>query len=95
MRNALRLGAALIIFASCAPVDPTTVRIDTGLIKGTMDDGVRVFKGIPYAAPPMGDLRWRPPGPAASWDGVREATDWGFSCVHEPYPPDSLWNGPE
>ena len=56
------------------------VRLKSGLIKGLHMDGVRIYKGIPYAAPPVGDLRWRPPQPAASWTGVREATDWSDRC---------------
>ena len=59
-------------------VDP--IRIDTGFISGTVlsDVGneVRMYRGIPYAAPPVGDLRWRPPQPAAPWSGIRECTHW-------------------
>lgn len=44
-----------------------------GRIRGTYDDGVAVFRGVPYAQPPVGDLRWRPPQPPTSWDGVRPA----------------------
>ena len=49
------------------------VRVDGGLISGTTDakSGVRVYKGIPFAAPPTGDLRWRPPVPVKAWEGVR------------------------
>jgi para-nitrobenzyl esterase len=62
---------------------PEPVRIDTGLISGTTtsSDEVRVFKGIPFAAPPIGDLRWRPPQPAAHWDGVRKADQFGPVCM--------------
>jgi para-nitrobenzyl esterase len=52
------------------------VAVESGLLSGTGDD-VRCFKGIPYAAPPVGDLRWRPPQPPAAWSGVREATEFG------------------
>jgi len=51
-----------------------TVTIDTGKLKGAAADGVISFKGIPFAAPPVGDLRWRPPQPAAKWSGARDAT---------------------
>ena len=47
-------------------------------------DGVTVFKGIPFAAPPVGDLRWEMPQPAADWDGVLMADEWGDSCVQNP-----------
>ena len=59
-----------------------------GAVRGTDGKvpGVRVFKGIPFAAPPVGDLRWEMPQPAASWNGVRDATQWGDSCVQNPAP---------
>jgi para-nitrobenzyl esterase len=62
---------------------PEPVRIDTGLITGTAttSDEVRAFKGIPYAAPPVGDLRWKVPQPAARWDGVRKAEQFGPVCM--------------
>lgn len=60
-----------------------TVRVAGGLLAGTASavPGVRVFKGIPYAAPPVGDLRWRPPQPPVKWDGVRKADKFSNSCV--------------
>ena len=53
---------------------PATVRIDAGLVSGVAGGtaGMRVFKGIPFAAPPVGPLRWRPPQPVRSWEGVRQ-----------------------
>jgi para-nitrobenzyl esterase len=56
------------------------VRIDGGLIRGASAAGVSSFKGLPYAAPPTGKLRWRPPQPASSWSGVRDATQFGAGC---------------
>lgn len=57
------------------------VSIDSGALSGAvMDDGVRVFKGIPYAAPPVGELRWRAPAVPESWEGVRSATGFGSIC---------------
>src|SRR5574341_1645949 len=60
---------------------PPVVRVDTGELQGAVDDGVPSFKGIPFAAPPVGDLRWRPPQPAAKWTGVRQATEFGADCM--------------
>ena len=54
-----------------------TVRIDTGLVRGIRVRGVRAWRGMPYAAAPVGPLRFRAPQPAAAWTGVRDATDWG------------------
>jgi para-nitrobenzyl esterase len=59
------------------------VRVESGLLEGVSSSvaGVRVFKGIPYAAPPVGDLRWRPPQPPAKWEGVRKADKFSDSCA--------------
>ena len=56
------------------------MRTDGGLVSGASAAGVYSFKGLPYAAPPTGNLRWRPPQPASSWSGVRDATQFGASC---------------
>jgi carboxylesterase type B len=58
----------------------TIVRIDTGLVRGARSAEVDSFLGIPYARPPVGDLRWRPPQPALSWTGIRDATAYGDRC---------------
>ena len=60
-----------------------TVRIDTGAISGvaTSTPGIFVFKGIPYAAPPVGNLRWRAPRAAAKWEGVRKMAEFASRCV--------------
>jgi para-nitrobenzyl esterase len=60
------------------------VSIDTGRLQGSTQAGVVSFKGIPFAAPPVGQLRWRPPQPAASWHGVRHATQFGHDCMQVP-----------
>src|SRR5271163_2187330 len=66
-----------------------TVTIDTGTLKGATDAGVTSFKGVPFAAPPVGELRWRPPQPAAKWSGVRQATEYGHDCMQLPFPSDA------
>ncbi len=68
-----------------------TVKIEGGLISGLVDGGVRVFKGIPFAAPPVGALRWRAPQPAASWDGVRACTQFGPSPMQNKPVPFMMW----
>ena len=63
------------------------VKTSDGQISGvTLDSGVRAFKGIPFAAPPLGDLRWKQPQPAAHWEGVRKADAFGDVCVQPPAP---------
>ena len=65
------------------------VKTDTGRVKGATQGGITTYKGIPYAAPPVGDLRWRPPQPAAPWTGVRAATEYGADCMQLPFPSDA------
>jgi para-nitrobenzyl esterase len=72
--------------APAPPGQPTKVRIDTGELAGEARDGVMVFKGVPYAAPPVGPLRWRPPQPAAAWNQVRPATAFSADCLQNRLP---------
>jgi len=60
-----------------------TVSVTSGIIRGTagLQPGIRVFKGIPYAAPPVGDLRWRPPQPVQDWQSIRNADRFGPRCT--------------
>ncbi len=57
------------------------VRLSYGTIRGTTVNNIHCFKGIPYAAPPVGDLRWRPPAPPIPWTGEREMTQFGHSAM--------------
>ena len=66
--------------------DPTTVQSRKGSLRGSLEDGVHVFRGVPYAQPPVGDLRWRRPQPLEPWDGVREAVDCGPISMQPPRP---------
>jgi para-nitrobenzyl esterase len=74
--------ASTVLGCSEAPSTsvPTVVETQEGIVQGAIEDGLVVFRGIPYAAPPVGPLRWRPPMPPASWQGVRNATEFGPSC---------------
>lgn len=64
---------ALVISAEIANAQPAPVKVNEGLLQGTAENSLTVYKGIPFAAPPVGELRWRPPQPAAKWDGLRRA----------------------
>jgi hypothetical protein len=80
-------AAAAPLGARAAPVVPT----DDGPVRGMTAGGIDEFLGIPYAAPPIGNLRWRPPAPPAGWRGVRDATQFGPSC---PQPAPGLFAPP-
>ena len=83
---------ALALPAAGARADGAASRVGTGPVvavqggaaRGVAVDGGFAFRGLPYAAPPTGDLRWRPPDPPASWSGVRDATRYAPSCPQKP-----------
>ena len=89
IRTGLLLGllAGLSGIASAAAIDHVT--LDTGLLQGATANGVTSFKGIPFAQPPVGELRWRPPQPVEAWSGTRNATAYGADCMQEPFPGDA------
>jgi para-nitrobenzyl esterase len=73
------LAAATVVHAQ-APA-PAPAKTEQGLVQGVSEGGLTIYKGIPFAAPPVGDLRWRAPQPAAKWDGVRQATEFAPMAV--------------
>ncbi len=81
------LTAALIAESAFAASD--VAKIDTGRLKGVAKEGVVSFKGIPYAAPPVGEFRWRAPQPVKAWSGVRAASEFGGDCMQKPFPGDA------
>jgi para-nitrobenzyl esterase len=76
-------------FALATALDAAPVRIEGGLVSGVAAEGVVAYKGIPYAAPPVGDLRWRAPRPVTPWEGVRAGDAYGHDCMQEPFPSDA------
>jgi para-nitrobenzyl esterase len=81
------LAAAFVLFATAASAAPS-VAIDSGALSGASAGGIDVYKGIPYAAPPVGPLRWMPPAPPAHWNGTRDAAAYGAICP-QPKRPDA------
>jgi para-nitrobenzyl esterase len=82
MLRTMALTAAVCAVAAVGHADPLTVKIADGKIHGKMLNAeVRGFQGIPYAAPPVGDLRWTPPVPAKPWKGDLDATKYGHHCA--------------
>ncbi|HXR09442.1 MAG TPA: carboxylesterase family protein, partial [Candidatus Acidoferrales bacterium] len=82
-RAAYACAGVLVLAAGMSMSAAAQVRTEGGSVEGsTSADGkVQVFKGIPYAAPPVGALRWKEPQPAASWQGVRPAKEFGSRCM--------------
>lgn len=85
MRSFWKLGMVVLgVAAACYGSIKGPVPVTGGLVAGTPaqdDASITVFKAIPFAAPPVGSLRWREPLPVVKWNGVRKATDFGSSCV--------------
>jgi para-nitrobenzyl esterase len=89
LTKALIVATALTAVPAAAQPAGPTIRTDTGAVRGQSDDGVESWKGIPFAAPPVGPLRWRAPQPAAKWTGVRDATQYSSDCMQKPFPSDA------
>src|SRR4029079_8209531 len=79
---AMAMGAAAL-----PQSPPPVVKIDSGELQGVLADGVASFKGIPFAAPPIGELRLRPPQPVARWTSVRQASEFGADCMQGRFGP--------
>src|SRR5918993_3654386 len=78
------LAAVILAVSRTSAMIPEQVKIDTGALEGvtgTVHPTVRIFKGIPFAAPPVGENRWKAPQAAAKWDGVFKANAFGPSCI--------------
>jgi para-nitrobenzyl esterase len=88
--------AVMMLIAGCArpdggqgttgaqpPADPALIQTATGAVRGLVTPEHRLFAGIPYAAPPVGPLRWEPPAPVKPWPGVRNATHTGPRCMQD------------
>jgi para-nitrobenzyl esterase len=90
------LAAALVFALPARASNPLVIKTDQGKVQGKMsaDGQVRDFLGIPFAAPPVGPLRWKPPQPAAKWHGVRQATSFGSRCVQQEHYSDMVFRDP-
>jgi para-nitrobenzyl esterase len=84
---------ALIVAASTTAAIADPVKTKNGAVEGTTENGLRVFRGIPFAAPPVGDLRWKPPQPVKNWTGVRQADKFGPQCMQRRVFSDMVFRG--
>lgn len=88
MLKPLLVAFSALILVSCTEPKAPVVKVDGGSIQGKAWNGGLLFRGIPFAAPPVGDLRWKPPQPVRVWAGVRESLDQPASCIQN----DQGWN---
>ncbi len=90
----LTIAASLWLAPALHASNQLQIKTDKGKVEGslTTDGKVRAFKGIPYAAPPVGNLRWQAPQPAAKWKGVRQAKEFGNHCFQTNVYPDMIFH---
>ncbi len=90
-KTALICGAAACLPAGAAMAQAggPVVATQAGKVQGMVEDGVASWKGIPFAAPPVGPLRWRAPQPVTAWSGIRPATEYSHDCMQKPFPSDA------
>ena len=81
--------ASIIAGPAAAAVAPVEAVTQAGAVRGVLEGEVIAYRGIPFAAPPVGALRWRPPQPAARWSGVRDAAEYGHDCMQKPFESDA------
>jgi len=95
---AVLLMVAFVWLSACArPIDRLTgpvVEVEQGQLVGVREAGLNVFRGIPYAAAPIGERRWKPPSGPVAWESVREAAEFGPSCIQPEVPASSLYYNP-
>ncbi len=99
MNNTMKTAVNLILisfimfFAGCGGdrLSEARVTVKGGVVQGTVEDGVAVFRGIPFATPPVGELRWKAPQPVQPWDGVLAADKFAPASIQ----PSVQWMGDE
>lgn len=72
----LLLSLVVLVFQSCTKLEPGQAKTRNGIVQGTLEDDLTVFKGIPFAAPPVNDLRWKAPQPVGDWEGIKLTTEY-------------------
>lgn len=82
------LLACLINLSSTAIANTEIIQTESGSVQGLVMGDIETFKGIPFAAPPVGELRWRAPQPAEPWHETLQATEFGDDCLQTPFPGD-------
>lgn len=81
----------LVFLTSCYSFGQTIVNTQDGKIEGYSDNGIQIYKGIPFAQPPVGELRWKAPQPVLPWEGIKECKEFGPSPVQNKPEPFLCW----
>lgn len=90
MKKTMLILATVLVCCSAFGANPV-IRVDGGMIQGMKEGKVTVFRGIPYAAPPVGDLRWQAPQPVQPWDGVKVCDQFGSIAMQGDQDPNSFY----
>jgi para-nitrobenzyl esterase len=88
-RRIATLIAMAVMATTTALAANNVITVDGGKLRGSESAGISSWKGIPFAAPPLGANRWRAPQPVSAWHGVRDATEYGHDCMQVPFPSDA------
>ena len=81
MKKVLIAIFLISVFAQLAFSQIQTAKVTGGEVQGVVTEGISIFKGIPFAAPPVGDLRWKAPAPVQAWTGIKKADAFGPACM--------------
>jgi para-nitrobenzyl esterase len=76
-----------LVTSACSQLEPGQVKVGGGIVQGVINDDLTIYKGIPFAAPPVGDLRWKAPQPVQKWEGIRQTTEYAPSPMQGGNPP--------
>ena len=76
-RIPILLLTAFAVCLACTRLEPGQVKVTGGIIQGEVTEDLMIYKGIPFAAPPVGELRWKAPQPVQPWEGVKETVEFG------------------
>jgi para-nitrobenzyl esterase len=82
-KNLFAALIAIIFAAVTMPAQISTAKVAGGIVEGIIKDGIASFKGIPFAAPPVGNLRWKSPQPVIPWTGIRKADEFGPGPIQD------------
>ena len=82
--RSIALAFLILVPAHAAHAEITEAKVTGGVVSGVIENSITVFKGIPFAAPPVGDRRWQAPAPVTPWTGVKKAEAFANACMQPP-----------